>query len=157
MPLSPEALRRVCSEFATGIAVVTCRASEGEPHGLTVNSFTSVSAQPPLILVCIDHNCSVLPVLRTASHFAVNVLHADQIEISNRFAQFPEGRFEGVEWCEGTVAGTPLIAGSLAAIECAVRTVIDQGDHAIFVGEAEDAVIGEGRPLLYFRSRYEVL
>lgn len=156
MALSQKDFRLACAEFATGVAVVSCCAANGEPHGLTVNSFTSVSASPPLVLVCIDHASSVLPVFRTAIRFAVNVLRADQEELSMRFAQLPEGRFEGVAWQLGK-GGAPLIQEVLATIECETRTVIDQGDHAIFVGEAKRVSIAEGRPLLYFRSGYDRL
>jgi len=156
MPLTLKDFRRLCAEWATGVAVVTCIAPNGEPHGLTVNSFTSVSATPPLVLVCIDHASSVLPIFRTATQFAVNILTAEQQELSTRFAQLPEGRFEGVAWHPGK-SGAPLINDVLATLECETRTVIDQGDHAIFVGEAERASIAEGRPLLFFRSRYDVI
>jgi len=156
MALTLKDFRRVCGEWATGVAVVTCVAPNGEPHGLTINSFTSVSATPPLVLVCIDHASSVLPVFRTATQFAVNVLRAEQQELSTRFAQLPEGRFEGVPWMPGK-SGAPLIADVLATLECETRTVIDQGDHAIFVGEAERATVSEGRPLLFFRSGYGVI
>ncbi len=154
MPLSAKDFFRACSEFATGVAVVTCAAPYGEPHGLTVNSFTSVSASPPLVLVCIDHSSNAMPVFRTAIRFAVNVLRADQEDLSNRFALFPEGRFEGVAW-QSSKGGAPLIHDTLATIECVTRTIIDQGDHAILIGEAERVTTSEGRPLLYFRSQYE--
>ncbi len=156
MALTLKDFRRVCAEWATGVAVVTCCAPDGEPHGLTVNSFTSVSATPPLVLVCIDHESSVLPVFRTARQFAVNILRVDQQELSTRFAQLPEGRFEGVAWMPGK-NGAPLIDDALATLECETRTVIDQGDHAIFVGEAERGTIAEGHPLLFFRSHYGVI
>lgn len=148
-----EALRRACSRFATGVAIVTTIGPDGTPHGLTVNSFTSISCEPPIVGICIDFRCSVLPALCTASHFGINILEASQREISIRFAQVCDQRFDGIEW-EPTVAGVPRIAGIIGFLECRRRSSTTIGDHEFILGEVEVAEAFEGSPLLYFASQY---
>lgn len=156
-PLSRQSFRRACSRFATGVAIATVLDSSGHPHGLTVNSFTSVSAEPPLVLICIDRESSVLPVFESGEGYALNFLSSEQQEISNRFALLPEGRFQGVEWARGPVHGMPLLRGTIGWIECRTVQRIDAGDHVIFLGEAVAADVHDGRPLLYFASGYQSL
>ena len=150
------AFRQACSLFATGVAVATATAVDGTPHGLTVSSFTSVSVDPPLILICIDSQCPFLSHFRLCTHFAVNVLGESQRELSVIFAEKPEGRFDGVEWFAGKT-GVPLLAGSLARVECRASSIFEAGDHAIFIGEVEHAESSNGRPLLYFNRGYRSL
>jgi flavin reductase (DIM6/NTAB) family NADH-FMN oxidoreductase RutF len=142
--------------FATGVAVATVRASDGTPHGLTVSSFTSVSLQPPLILICIDYAFNFLSHFRACSNFAVNVLNETQRDLSVTFAVKPEGRFEGVDW-HTNVTGAPLLRGCIANIECRLSSIIEAGDHAIFLGEVIHAESPGGRPLLYFNRDYRAL
>lgn len=149
--LNPDLFRRACSKFATGIAVATT--FDGRPHGLTVNSFTSVSLDPPLILFCIDYTANILPVFRRASHFAINILESNQEAISSAFAFRGEDRFEGVSWRPG-IEMVPVLEGTLATLECRTHTILEVGDHAVFVGEVLTASVGVGEPLLYFDSRY---
>ncbi|MBI3209815.1 MAG: flavin reductase family protein [Candidatus Solibacter usitatus] len=151
--LSSAAFRRACSQFATGVAIATALDDAGVPHGLTVNSFTSVSLDPPLVLICLDYRVAMLPVFRTASHFAINVLSAEQRELADRFARNADQRFDGVSWTYGA-STAPVLDEVLAAIECATWRIIEAGDHAIFIGEVAALTIGEGEPLLYFRSSY---
>ena len=148
--------RAACARFATGITVVTTTDSHGRPHGLTVNSFTSVSLDPPLILVCLGLRVSLLEHFRSAETFAVNILAADQQEISRRFASPLEDRFQGVAWKPGH-NGTPVLDGTLATMECNVAQLLDAGDHVILVGEVRHAEYRDGEPLLYFNSRYSHL
>jgi flavin reductase (DIM6/NTAB) family NADH-FMN oxidoreductase RutF len=149
--------RRCCSRFATGITIASVLDAEGQPHGLTVNSFTSVSLEPPLVLICIDYASNVLPMFRAASHFGVNILNAGQQELSARFATRGMDRFDGVPWTAGDT-GVPLIPGALAHFECAVRNVVEAGDHAVFLAEAVRVALGEQDvPLVYFDSRYRLL
>ena len=136
--------------------MATVCAADGSPHGLTVSSFTPVSIEPPLILICIDHGCAFLEHFRACTHFAVNVLAESQREISNLFAYREEGRFEGVDWHAGP-SGAPCLGGSVAIFECQLATVIDAGDHAIFLGEVIRAESLGGRPLLYFNREYRAL
>jgi flavin reductase (DIM6/NTAB) family NADH-FMN oxidoreductase RutF len=151
-----EAFLEACALFATGVSIATVRAADGTPHGLTVSSFTSVSMEPPLILVCIDYGCAFLAHFRAGTHFAVNVLSEAQRDLSVVFAEKPEGRFEGVDWySKGTDA--PLLRGSLATLECRVKSVVEAGDHAIFLGEVIGAEASGGKPLLYFNRDYRTL
>jgi flavin reductase (DIM6/NTAB) family NADH-FMN oxidoreductase RutF len=149
----PELFRRACALFPTGVAVVTTRAADGTAHGLTVNAFCSLSLDPPLILVAIDRACSVLDTFEKAERFAINFLSVDQQDLSVRFSQLPEGRFAGVSWSPGT-DGAPLIEGTIGSIECRTTNIIDAGDHRALIGEVVAASVGEGAPLVFFRSGY---
>ena len=148
--------RKACAQFATGITVVTTLGADGSPHGMTANSFTSVSAQPPLILVCIDLKCSILEHFNKCSHFAVNILSEHQRPVSVRFARSTEGRFDGIEWKPGQ-HGVPVLTGTLGVMECAVERRMTVGDHLVLVGEVRAVEIHGGPPLLYFASGYRHL
>jgi flavin reductase (DIM6/NTAB) family NADH-FMN oxidoreductase RutF len=150
------AFRKACALFATGVSVATVRAADGTPHGLTVSSFTSVSIEPPLVLVCIDYSCAFLPHFRAATKFAINVLSETQRDISVAFAEKPEGRFDGLEWYSN-LTGAPLLRDCLATLECRVSTIAEAGDHAIFLGEVLHAESRPGKPLLYFDRDYRAL
>jgi flavin reductase (DIM6/NTAB) family NADH-FMN oxidoreductase RutF len=151
--VSPELFRRACAQFATGVAVLTTRALDGTPHGLTVNAFCSLSLDPPLVLVAIDRASNTLETFERAGHFAINFLANDQRDLSIRFSQLPEGRFTGVPWNPGA-EGAPIIDGVLGSLECQTRQIIDAGDHRALIGEVVAASVGEGDPLVYFRSGY---
>jgi 3-hydroxy-9,10-secoandrosta-1,3,5(10)-triene-9,17-dione monooxygenase reductase component len=152
--LDQTTFRQVCSRYATGIAVATVNGPEGEPHGLTVNSFTSVSCNPPLVLVCIDYRCTLLPMFRASSVYGINVLSEEQQHLSVRFSRVSaEERFAGLEWNPGQT-GVPVLGSCLATFECAVTQIVEAGDHAIFIGEIVSARCSEGKPLLYFGSSY---
>jgi flavin reductase (DIM6/NTAB) family NADH-FMN oxidoreductase RutF len=151
--VDPKLFRRTCARFATGITVATLIGTDKLPHGMTVNSFTSVSAVPPLVLVCVDYSSNLLPHFRAATHYGVNVLNEDQQDLSNRFAAKGQDRFIGVTWDRGET-GVPLLPGALAHMECAIRNVVEAGDHAIFIAEVIRASISEGKPLLFFDSGY---
>jgi flavin reductase (DIM6/NTAB) family NADH-FMN oxidoreductase RutF len=143
--------------FATGVTVVTAFDSAGTPVGLTANSFTSVSLDPPLLLVCIANGAGSAPVMRVADRFAVNVLQIGQQLTSNRFAGKGEDRFAATPWARGEF-GTPVLSGSLASFECESHAVHDGGDHFILVGRVLKAMFEPRRdPLLYFRGKYRRL
>lgn len=148
--------RRACSRFATGITIATVLDPDGGPQGFTANSFTSVSVDPALILLCIDRRANVLPHFQAAGHFAINVLRVEQKELSMRFAARGEDRFRGVDWRAGT-GGVPLLDGALAQFECERRAVWEAGDHLVFLGEVVAARYDEGAPLLYYASEYREL
>lgn len=148
--------RRVCSKYATGITILTVLDSRGTPHGMTVNSFTSVSLSPPLILVCIDRRTSILSHFHPGARFAVNVLHEEQKELSSCFARSGADRFEGVPWKPGET-GSPILTGVLATLECSVAQMVEAGDHVVVIGEAVHASWREGQPLIYFNSSYQSL
>ncbi len=143
--------------FATGVTVVTAICPDGTPVGLTANSFTSVSLDPPLLLVCIANNAGSAPYLRDAERFAVNVLQIGQQPTSNRFAGKTEDRFGVTPWEIGEY-GTPVLTGSLSSFECSRDAVHDGGDHFILVGRVLKAIFEPRRdPLLYFRGKYRKL
>jgi flavin reductase (DIM6/NTAB) family NADH-FMN oxidoreductase RutF len=145
--------RKACGRFATGVAIASVVDAEGAPHGLTVSSFTSVSMNPPLVLICLGHAVSAIHHFRAASHFGINILAADERALSERFARKGHDRFDGLEWYAGE-SGVPLLAGVLAAIECAVHRIVPMGDHDIVVGEMVRAVVHEGEPLIHFSGGY---
>ena len=155
-PLSEAEFRAACSRFATGITIVTCLDAESRPHGMTVNSFTSVSLEPPLVLVSIDLRHAILGHFLACPWFAVNVLAENQESLSHRFSSVSANRFIDVDWHSGE-SGMPLLAGVLAHFECAAVQHIEIGDHAVLVGEVRRARSSEGRPLLYFNRSYRVL
>ena len=143
--------------FATGVTIITAMDAGGQPIGLTANSFTSVSLDPPLLLVCVANNAGSAAVLRDAERFAVNVLQIGQQPTSNRFAGKGEDRFANTPWEVGEF-GTPVLTGSLSSFECARDAVHDGGDHFILVGRVLKAMFEPRRdPLLYFRGKYRRL
>lgn len=155
-PLNDDLFRRACGLFATGVAVLTTRAPEGAPHGITINSFSSLSLTPPLVMVAIDRDCTFLNVFEASGSYAVNILREEQLDLSIRFAQLPEGRFTGVSWSPG-ITGSPLIDGVLGSLDCRTLEVIDAGDHRVLIGEVVEVGIAEGRPLVFFGSEYASL
>ena len=157
MPVSfdPAQFRRACARFATGITVSTALAADGTPHGFTANSFTSVSIEPPMVLICVDHRANVLRHFQDAKHFGVNILAQDQEALSVRFAERGLDRFVGIDWHTGAT-GVPLLGGALARFECATIQTLAAGDHTIILGEVLHAEWQEGAPLLYFAHGYHV-
>lgn len=154
--LDSDVFRKTCGRFATGIAIATVTGSDGAPYGLTVNSFTSVSAAPPLVLICIDYRSTILAQFRASAWYGVNVLAEEQQDLSVRFSQRIPDRFEGLVWSKGE-SGVPLLQGCLAHMECSVVQTVEAGDHAIFIAEVIRAQAREGNPLLYFASGYRRL
>jgi flavin reductase (DIM6/NTAB) family NADH-FMN oxidoreductase RutF len=153
----PRTLRDALGCFATGVTVVTCVDSSRQPFGFTANSFTSVSLDPPLLLVCIARQARCAPALIAAGHFAVNVLQAAQEPASIRFSRADEDRFGQTPWATGET-GAPLLMDSLGVFECRRTAVHDGGDHHILIGEVLRASFDERMdPLLYFRGRYRRL
>ncbi len=151
---SPQEFRASLAMFATGVTIVTARAEDGELIGLTANSFNSVSLAPPLVLWSLARSAGSMPALSTGSHYAINILAADQKALAERFAGQREGRWSGVEWREG-VGGAPLLAGAAAIFECFNRSRYEEGDHVIFVGEVERCSHRSGAaPLLFHGGRF---
>ncbi|HZU25341.1 MAG TPA: flavin reductase family protein [Bryobacteraceae bacterium] len=151
--IDSETFRQVCARFATGVAIAAVRAPDGAPHGLTVNSFTSVSLSPPLILICIGDLCQILPVFRASPFFSVNFLTPEQQPLANAFAERTDNRFDGIEWYAAP-NGSPLIPGALGWMECRTEDAIEAGDHTIFIGEVAGAGARDGAALVYFNRSY---
>jgi len=154
--LTPVRFRSACARFPTGITVVTVFDAGGAPHGMTANSFTSVSLDPPLVLVCIDLKAKLVARFHHGTVFGINVLGQHQQELSVRFARKGADRFAGVDWTRGE-SGAPLLPGALATLECVVTQVVDAGDHRIVIGAVRAATWRDGRPLVYFNSGYAAL
>lgn len=152
-PFHSGLFRRVCGRFATGVAVLTTRAADGSPHGITINSFTSLSLEPPLVMAAIDRNCTFLEHFETSGFFAVNILREEQVDLSIRFAELPEGRFTGLQWTPATT-GSPVLEPVLGLIDCTTVEVIGAGDHRVLIGRAVEVRMGEGRPLIFYEGRY---
>ena len=146
--------RAALGMFATGVTVVTARTAAGELVGLTANSFNSVSLDPPLVLWSLSQRSLSLDAFRTGSHYAINVLAADQHELALRFATPLSDRWDGVAWTPG-VAGAPLITGAMAHFECFNKSRYEEGDHVILVGQVEQvAHRPEATPLLFHGGRF---
>ncbi|MBI3840941.1 MAG: flavin reductase family protein [Thaumarchaeota archaeon] len=148
-------LKQAMRVYPQGVTVVTTTAADG-PKGITVSSFTSVSLDPPLVLISIAHDSALHPVLRAAKHFAVNFLADDQKSVSDRFAGRVElrDRFDGLKYKTGR-GGSPVINGVRAVIECRMWKAYNGGDHSILVGEVIEAkALNSKRPLVYYAQQY---
>ena len=153
----PRTLRDALGCFGTGVTIVTCLDPEGKPSGITVNSFTSVSLDPPLLLVCIHKKSVAAETLTTGSCFAVNVLQREQQPASISFSTRAEDRFGNTRWSCGE-AGAPILEESLCVFECERYAVHDGGNHHILVGKVVKASFDTSMdPLLFFRGSYRRL
>ena len=157
MSLTPAEFRHAMGCFATGVTIVTVDL-DGEVHGMTANAFASVSLDPFLVLVCVDHKTKTHAHLHARKRFGINVLSENQRAISEYYAR-PERTHERAEQEAGArferaQHGTPMLRGALAYLECRLHSAQDAGDHTIFIAEVEDVVVREGEPLLFFRGKY---
>ncbi len=153
MAIGPDEFRRALGHFASGVTVVTTWDADGRPTGLTASAFTSLSLDPPLVLICVDHQAQSYGALKAHDRFAVNILSAEQEALSRRFASTEGNKFQGVAFEPGA-RGLPLLPAALAHIECRTVHTYPGGDHTIFVGEVEAASVRRGEPLLYYRGQY---
>jgi flavin reductase (DIM6/NTAB) family NADH-FMN oxidoreductase RutF len=157
VPVNASQFRTALSRFASGVTVVTTRDAAGQPHGITVSAFSSLSLSPPLVLVCIDRGAYIYDAFQASGVFVVNVLAADQEELSRLFASREPNKFAGLGYTEG-LDGAPVLNHALATIECRLRHTYEGGDHTIFVGEVEHANVREDTtPLLYYRGGYATI
>jgi flavin reductase (DIM6/NTAB) family NADH-FMN oxidoreductase RutF len=146
--LDPRDFRTALGTFATGVTIITALAGDGNPYGLTCNSFASVSLNPPLVLWSLGMYSQGLPIFQNASHFAVNVLGASQQALASKFAKPGVDRFDGVDWKPG-LGGAPLLAGSVAWFQCRAANRYYGGDHVIFLGAVEAYTYNRKKPLLF--------
>ena len=152
--MDARSFRQVMGRFPTGVTVVTARDGEGAPVGLTVNAFTSVSLDPPLVLVCIDHASGSHDRLLSAGSFAVNILSAAQGAVARRFASKPSmGRFEGIAWQPGP-GGAPVLEGVSAWLECTREVAHQAGDHTILLGRVDAAGVGTPDALAFYGGAF---
>jgi flavin reductase (DIM6/NTAB) family NADH-FMN oxidoreductase RutF len=157
MNLDSRQFRDALGRFATGVCIVTTRGSDGRPYGVTVNSFSSVSLNPPLVLFSLDRASTSFKAFVEGKHFTVNVLHREQMALSRTFATTSDTKFDGVTH-HAWETNTPVLVGSLAVLECDKVAVHDAGDHVILIGQVRRLTCEEeGEPLLYFRGRYHNL
>ena len=156
-PSDPRSLRDALGCLATGVTVITTIASKGQPVGITANSFSAVSLQPPLVLFSLNRGAYSLRSFLSAHHFAVNILRADQRELASNFAVPLQDKWKGIHY-EVWETGCPILRHALASFECKIRYTYNGGDHVIFVGEVLRMTADlEGRPLLFYRGRYSSL
>lgn len=149
-------LRAFAGHFATGVAVVTTRSPEGELCGVTINAVTSLSLEPPLFLICLDHKSNTLGAVLASGHFGLHFLARGQTEISKVFASKRPDKFDNVDFRFGG-NGSPLIDGVLAAAECRLSEICPGGDHTIIIGEVDRVHLHGGEPLLFHRGAYAAL
>ena len=146
-------LRDALGTFATGVTIVTALSPPGEPVGFTANSFTSVSLDPPLILVCIAKSAAGYAIYNAASSFCVNILSDHQRDLSGTFASRGTDKFSDVSWRQGAT-GSPILRGGVAHFECEMHQTVEAGDHAILIGEVVDFNSSDAQPLCYHRGKY---
>jgi flavin reductase (DIM6/NTAB) family NADH-FMN oxidoreductase RutF len=156
MAIDPRELRNVFGAFATGVTVITTTDTSGKPFGLTANSYTSLSLDPPLVLVCVDKKVDCYACFEQSKVFVINFLAEDQAQLSTRFATKGIEKFEGVPTRAGSL-GAPLLEGAIGYIECKLVSGYEGGDHTIYVGEVQTASASGDRPLLFFKGKYQKL
>ena len=151
--VEPPQFRQLLGRFATGVTVITCRTAKGDPVGMTANSLSSVSLEPPLVLVAVEKVHEMHGALESATHWVFNILAAEQEALSRRFAGAEPDRFKGVSYREND-RGIVVLDGTVAHIECEKRTAVPGGDHTIFIGLVVGGDVTDKRPLLYYRGGY---
>lgn len=155
-PFDTPGFRRALGQFPTGVTVITCRGPEGEPWGITANSFSSVSLDPPLILWSVDRNAGSAEAFCAATSFAVCVLDKSQVDIANRFAMRGAEKFDGIELPDG-LDSVPLIPGAIATFECLTEALVDGGDHVVIIGRVRGFSVAPGEPMVFARGEFSAL
>jgi flavin reductase (DIM6/NTAB) family NADH-FMN oxidoreductase RutF len=158
MAVSADDFKQALQKWASGITIVTTKSSRFGILGMTATSFSSVSMDPPQILVCINDSAVTIEGIKESRHFAVNILNTNQQLISNQFASGdnPQQRFESVTWREGA-SGTPILDDTLASLECTVEQLIQSGTHWVVIGKVQNVTCRPGDPLMYFKGAYRAL
>jgi flavin reductase (DIM6/NTAB) family NADH-FMN oxidoreductase RutF len=156
MSITRDEFRAALGRFASGVTVVTTKDKSGRLHGITVSAFSSVSLDPPLILVCIEKRTGSHQAFEESATFVVNILREDQQHFSDIFASQLPNKFEGIE-CIENGAGVPILTDALVNIECRLINSHASGDHTIFVGEIVKTTVSDGNPLVYFHGNYRKL
>lgn len=154
-PVAAAALRDAMSRFLTGVTIVTTKGVDGTPYGLTVNSFNSVSLDPPLVLWSLDLGHDRADVFRRAGGFTVNIMAGDSTDLIRRFAASDAERFSNANWHWGN-AGQPVLDDALASMECRLWAEYPGGDHVIFVGEVINIRTRDGQPAAYYKGQLSI-
>jgi len=156
MTVDDDRFKSVLARFASGITIITTRDAEGRDHGMTASAFSSLSLDPPLVLVCIANDATMAPVVTTASSFVVNILSDSQEALSRRFAGKLDDRFAGIGHARGDL-GDAILDDVLAWMQCRIIARHPAGDHIIVIGAVDAAEARDARPLLYYRGGYAQL
>ncbi|TNF35129.1 MAG: flavin reductase [Gammaproteobacteria bacterium] len=157
MTIDSRALRNALGQFATGVTVITAQPKGGKPFGMTVNSFSALSLDPPLVLWSLQKNSECAAWFESATHYAVNVLQHDQVAVSNAFAKKGEHELKAGDYRIGR-SGVPVLKGCMASFECRMTDRHDGGDHIILVGAVEEMhCLPDRKPLVFFGGRYREL
>jgi len=156
MLIDSQKLRWVLGHFATGVTIITTKDIAGAPFGLTANAFTSLSLDPPLVLICVDKAAQCYSCFVESNVFTVNFLCEDQEGISRCFATKGVDKFAGLNWHEGAY-GAAVLDDAIGYLECKIVQSYEGGDHTIIVGEVLNGLAGGGRPLLFFKGKYQRL
>lgn len=158
MAVSGDEFKKALQLWASGVAVVTTKSEKYGVQGMTVTAFSSVSIDPPQILVCINRSADTGEGIKESKRFSVNILKSGQDDISNQFAggSSQQLRFENTKW-EAGISETPILSDSIMSLDCTVTETVHSGTHVIFIGEVQDAVCRAGEPLLYYRGAYRKL
>ena len=153
--MKPEQFKKACAKWCTGVSIVTSTDPDGHDFGLTLNSVTSVSLDPPLMLICIDNGAGTLNAVESKGAFCINVLSTNQQELSERFSQRSNDKFANLRPARGKL-DVPVLAGCVISFECEVEAVYPGGDHKIIVGHLKNIIEGDGepKPLLYINGKY---
>lgn len=146
-------VRTIAGTFATGVTVVTTIGTNGKPVGMTANSFSSLSLNPPLVLVSINKGASLYKDFMETDCFGINILSEHQENISRQFSKKNIDRFTGVAY-EKVVTGAPILPDTIGYFDCTVNQLYDGGDHTIIIGEIKHGEVREGEPLLFYRGKY---
>ncbi len=156
MPVDRERFRSLAGSFPTGVTIITARAPDGTPRGLTTQSFIGLSTEPPLMLVSIDKTSRTLAALLGARGFVINFLKTGAEEVSTVFASKSDDKFAGVAWRPSDVAdGAPILVDAVHAYaECLTDRTLEAGDHVVIIGRVEGGAVLGGTPLLYYRRTY---
>ena len=152
--ITKEQFRAAMGSFAAGVTVITTLDADGTPHALTATAFSSLSADPPLCLVCVDKQSRAHEALTVGRRFAVNMLGEGQHEVSGHFASRVDDKFDGKDWQAGEHTGCPLLPDVIATVECEITEILAGGDHDIFIGLMLGVQVHEGTPLVYWRGGY---
>lgn len=153
--IDTETFREVLGHFATGVTVVT--ASTENPIGFTCQAFAALSLQPPLVLLAPSKSSTSWPKIATAGAFAVNILGSHQEAVARSFALSGSDKFSGIAWARGDATGAPVLDGAIAWAECTLNEIFDAGDHELVTGRVVNLGLREGRPLIFYRSRFGFL
>jgi flavin reductase (DIM6/NTAB) family NADH-FMN oxidoreductase RutF len=157
MPVDSSEFRRILGHWTTGVAVVATMSESGQPRGLTANSVASVSLEPPLVLVCIEHGADTHGSIRAAGYFSISVLPQSAERTARRFAgAVTEEKFDGIAY-HAEVTGAPILDDALAWVDCRLHETYSGGDHTIFVGAVVAGDAREGEPLVYYRGGFNRL